>query len=202
VFERTKQPAPEVKAEFKVGGESPERAMRRAAMNALVSVRGKEGDTFKALSRFVKDDADRHATVQALLRIPIAQCPKEEAKPLLDALLAYVRKVPTGERTAPAVLDAMQLAESLTALLPLAEAKAVRKELGELGVRVIRVGTVPDQMLFDKERIVVKAGKPVEIHFENTDLMPHNLVVTQPGALEEIGTLAETTATDSGAMQR
>src|SRR5262249_46708285 len=49
---------------------------------------------------------------------------------------------------------------------------------------------------------VVKAGRPVEILFENTDLMPHNLVVTQPGALEEIGTLAESTATEAGALER
>ena len=48
-------------------------------------------------------------------------------------------------------------------------------------MRVIRIGTLPEQMLFDKERIVVQAGKPVEILFENTDLMPHNFVVTQPG---------------------
>ena len=110
-------------------------------------------------------------------RIPAAYWPNEEARPLLDSLLAYVRKVPEPERTAPAALDALQLADALAALLPLDEARKVRKELGELGVRVIRVGTVLEQMLFDKERIVVKAGKPVEIIFENTDLMPHNLVV-------------------------
>src|SRR5262249_51450433 len=82
------------------------------------------------------------------------------------------------------------------------EAKAVRKELGELGVRVIRLGTVPDQMLYDKERLVVRAGKPVEIIFENSDLMPHNFALLQPGSLEEVGTLAENTATDKGAMER
>src|SRR5262249_49500010 len=117
-------------------------------------------------------------------------------------LLAFVRKVPAKERTSPEVLDALQLADSLAALLPLNEARAVRKELGELGVRVIRMGTVPDQMLFDKERIVVRAGKQVEILFENTALMPHNLVVTQPGALEEVGNLAEATATLPGAVER
>jgi azurin/mono/diheme cytochrome c family protein len=69
-------------------------------------------------------------------------------------------------------------------------------------VRIIRVGTVPDQMLFDRERIVVQAGRPVEIVFENTDLMPHNFVVTRPGALEEIGLLAESTATAPGALER
>jgi putative heme-binding domain-containing protein len=57
-------------------------------------------------------------------------------------------------------------------------------------------------MLFDKERLVVQAGKPVEVIFENPDLMPHNFVVTQPGALEEIGLLAESTATQPGALER
>jgi putative heme-binding domain-containing protein len=57
-------------------------------------------------------------------------------------------------------------------------------------------------MLFDKERIVVKAGKPAEVVFENNDLMPHNFVVTQPGALEEVGTQAETQATQPGAAER
>src|SRR5262249_11925494 len=154
----------------------------------------------KALAPFLRQDADRHAAVQAIQRIPARYWPKEEAKPVLDGLLSYVRKVPVKERTAPAVLDAMQLADALAALLPLKEARAVRKELGQLGVRVIRLTTVTDQMRYDKERFVVKAGKPVEVVFENTDLMPHNLVLIEPGALEEIGTAAEATATEPGAM--
>src|SRR5262249_15303826 len=128
--------------------------------------------------------------------------PKEEAKPLLDSLLAVIRKLPVGERTTPAALDAIQLADSLASLLPVSEAKAVRKELGELGVPILRLGTVPDQMLFDTELLVVRAGKPVEFLFENTDLMPHNFVIVQPGALEEIGTLAEASATQPGAAER
>src|SRR5262249_40456977 len=57
-------------------------------------------------------------------------------------------------------------------------------------------------MLYNKERIAVKAGRPVEVIFENNDLMPHNFVITQPGALEEIGNLAESTATEPGALER
>jgi putative heme-binding domain-containing protein len=57
-------------------------------------------------------------------------------------------------------------------------------------------------MRYDLERIVVRAGKPVEVFFENTDLMPHNFVVTRPGALEEVGLLAEATATQPGALER
>jgi putative heme-binding domain-containing protein len=49
-------------------------------------------------------------------------------------------------------------------------------------------------MSYDQEVLVVQAGKPVEFLLENTDLMPHNFVITQPGALEEIGQLAEASA--------
>jgi putative heme-binding domain-containing protein len=69
-------------------------------------------------------------------------------------------------------------------------------------VRVIRLGTITDQMLFNKDRIAAQAGKPVEIVFENSDIMPHNFVVTQPGALEEIGLLGESSSTQPGALER
>jgi putative heme-binding domain-containing protein len=202
VFEKKGLPAPREKTVLEIGGEAPEQAIRRAAMLALTSVRGKETDAFKAIAKYVGNDADRHAAIAALLRIPSAYRPKDEAKPLLDVLLPFIRTIPIAERTSPAALDALQLADSLASLLPLDQARQVRRELGELGVRVIRLATVPDQMLFDKERLVVKAGKPVEILFDNNDLMPHNFVVVQPGALEEIGTLAEATATHPGALER
>jgi len=202
VCSRTQLPAPDVKERYPVSGEAPERAIRRAAMIALTSVRGQEPQTFARLAALAKDDADRAAAVGALQRIPVIHWPKEEAKPLLDTLLAYIRKVPAMERTAPEALDALQLADQLASLLPLADARAVRKELGELGVRVIRIASLPEQMRYDKERIAVKAGKPVEIVFENTDLMPHNLAIVEPGALEEVGKLAEATAQQPGALER
>src|SRR5262249_55037750 len=86
-FRKTKQPAPKECARFEVGGESPQHAIRRAAMNALNSVRGKEEQAFKAIAPFVGDNFDRHAAEQALLRIPVGYWPKEDAKPLLDKLL-------------------------------------------------------------------------------------------------------------------
>jgi putative heme-binding domain-containing protein len=202
VFARKGLPAPAEKDAYEFGGSAPERLIRHAAMNALTSVRGQEEAAFKALARFVQSDADRHAAVGALLRIPPAQWPRDEARPLLDALLASIRKVPVAERTGPAALDALQLADGLATLLPREQARKVRRELGELGVRLIRLATVPDQMLFDKERLVVQAGKPVEVVFENNDLMPHNFVITQPGALEEVGTQAEAQATQPGAAER
>jgi hypothetical protein len=67
---------------------------------------------------------------------------------------------------------------------------------------VTHVGTVLEQMRYDVDWIVGQAGKPVEILFENSDMMPHNFVITRPGALEEIGLLAEATATQPDALWR
>src|SRR5262249_9087822 len=94
VLEKKHQPAPDPKAVYEVGSESAEPAIRRAAMNAVIAVRGKETDAFKALAPLVRDNLDRPAAIAALLRIPADHWPKEEAKPLLDDLLAYIRKVP------------------------------------------------------------------------------------------------------------
>ena len=202
VFRKDNNPAPAPRAEFDVGDASPGRSIRRAAMAALPAMRGQEAEAVKALARFVRDDGERNAAVRALQRIPAALWPADQVRPVLADLMARVRKVPVADRTTPAVIDALQLADGLAAVLPAAEARAARKELGELGVRVIRVGTVVERMIYDRERIVLQAGKPVEIFFENTDTMPHNLVFIQPGSLEEIGNLAEVTATQPGALER
>jgi putative heme-binding domain-containing protein len=201
-FQKANNPTPAVKATFALGTESPERVIRRAAMLGLTSVRGKEAASFAAIAKFVKDDAERHAAVIALNRIPAAEWPKDQANPLLDSIIGYVRKLPVADRTSDEALDAIQFAESLSRLLPADEGRVARKELGEIGVRVLRVGTLTDQMLFDKERLIVQAGKPVEFIFENTDIMPHNFVIVQPGSLEEVGLAGEAQATAPGAAER
>jgi putative heme-binding domain-containing protein len=203
VFEADNLPAPRPMAVTEVGGTGPEGAVRRSSMVALTSVRGKEAETFKALARFVRGEgSDRSAAIRAISRIPSADWPVEEAGSTLDALLAHARTIPTRDRTSSTALDALQLADSLAGLLPPDRASKARRELGDLGVRVIRLGTVTDQMLFDKDRIAAQAGKPVEVVFENGDIMPHNFVVTKPGALEEVGLLGESSATLPGALER
>ena len=110
--------APEGKLALELGGDGPEGIIRRAAMNALTYVRGQEVPTFRALARFVRDNVDRHAAVLALQKVPAAYWPAEEAGPLLESLIAYVRQVPVADRTSPAAVDALQLGDSLAALLP------------------------------------------------------------------------------------
>jgi putative heme-binding domain-containing protein len=202
VWKQEKTPAPARNVALTTEGGGKAIQVRRAAMNALTYVRGQEPKTFATLSTFVKDDVDRISAIRALQRLPRATWPKEEAPALVDVLLASIQKLPAAERTSPAALDQFEFADALATLLPADRAKKVRATLGELGVRVIRLGTVFERMAFDKDVLVLQAGKPVEFLFENTDLMPHNFVITQPGSLEEIGLAAESTATDPAAAER
>jgi putative heme-binding domain-containing protein len=196
VFQREALPAPATSAKFELAGGGPAANIRRAAMLALTQVRGKEADTFGRLAAFVNSDADRPAAIRALQRIPRAYWPKDNAVGLLNVVVADVKKTPVNQRTSPAVLDAMEFADALTSLLPVDEATKRRAELQELGVRVIRLGTIFEKMSFDKDVIAVRAGKPVEFVLDNSDLMPHNFVIIQPGSLEEIGLLSEANAQD------
>jgi azurin len=41
-------------------------------------------------------------------------------------------------------------------------------------------------MRYDTPRIVVEAGKPFELIVENTDVMPHNLLVVSPGSRQAV----------------
>jgi putative heme-binding domain-containing protein len=202
VFERAKLPTPEVKAVFAVGTLAPERVLRRAALQALPSIRGKEADMIPDMVKFLSDEQDRPAALKALLAIPPRLWPADQAKPVLDTLMAYIRSVPAAERTSETPLDALQLCDAVAGLLPADEAKTARRTLADIGVRVLRLGTLVEQMIYDRERLVVQAGKPVELVFDNPDTMPHNWVLVQPGSLEEIGDLAEKTAQDATAMKR
>jgi azurin len=45
-------------------------------------------------------------------------------------------------------------------------------------------------MRYDTPRLIVEAGKPYEITFENVDFMPHNLAIVKAGAREGVGKAA------------
>ncbi len=195
VHKLVKQPAKRLSEYTFASGGDPALLVRRAAMTALTTVRGQETKTYQTLAKFVKDDTDRLAAIRAIQRIPKQYWPKDdETVKLTDVMLAHIRRIPVKERTASDALDALEFADALASLLPADQGKKVRAELGVLGVRVIRIGTLPERMAFDKEVIVVEKGKAVEFLFENIDLMPHNIVFGKPGSMEELGKMAEANA--------
>ncbi|MFK8114034.1 MAG: PVC-type heme-binding CxxCH protein [Rubripirellula sp.] len=58
------------------------------------------------------------------------------------------------------------------------------------------ISCLPEVMKFTEEQIAVRAGQPVKIVFTNPDATDHNLVIVQPGALEEVGMAANAMARD------
>ncbi len=90
----------------------------------------------------------------------------------------------------------------------------VKTYIGKVGQTVAAVGdmatagtsitirTIQNEMKYDITEFVVEAGQIVELVFENTDFMQHNLVITQPGKKELVGMAADKLATDpNGAAQ-
>lgn len=202
VYELKDQPAPERKKEFALEGGGIEGLVRRAAMDGLASVRGREEETFQKLVPLVEQPKERLAALRAMRRIPKQTWPAVHAPNLLNAIFAYVEGIPTEDRTQSNVLDALEMGDHLVGLLPDADRLAARKRLRELGVRVVRLGTLLERMAYDQEVLVVEAGKPIEFLFENSDMMPHNLVIAKPGSMESLGESAEATAQEPGAAAR
>ncbi|MEQ9406162.1 MAG: PA14 domain-containing protein [Fuerstiella sp.] len=172
------------------------------AIRSLGSIPGNEAELFVDLTNLMKAGRNRAACVSVLSGIPPEFWAQNRLPGLMDNLAGYLSEIPARYRTGGSAVTAMELARSVADRLPEQAKQEALERLQNLDVRIIAIGTVPARMLFDKERIVVQAGQDVEFRFSNSDHMPHNFAIVQPGSLEEIGTLAEATARDADAKER
>lgn len=102
--------------------------------------------------------------------------------------------------------------DSLGQPLPGVRAAAGAAELEESAARLaqeqaalgdaLRVQAVPNQLQFSPRELRVKAGSKVRLRFENPDLMLHNLLILQPGAVEEVGALADQMAARPDGLEK
>jgi len=167
-------------------------AARAAALAALGWTR-RDAAAFRLLAREVLQPSDedaRAAAISSLLLIPQSAWPAGEIEPLARALVTFVNSTPAERRGAPVTADATHLAEKLSEALSDEPRRAIRRDLRATSVQIVRIETVPEQMMFDLRWFAVEAGKPVQIVLYNRDAMPHNLLVTRPGSAREIGTAA------------
>ncbi len=70
----------------------------------------------------------------------------------------------------------------------------VRDAVGKASV--INIKTVENELKYDVTEFEVEAGESVQLVFENTDFMQHNLVITKPGQKEKVGMAADKLAMD------
>ncbi|HEV8605489.1 MAG TPA: PVC-type heme-binding CxxCH protein [Tepidisphaeraceae bacterium] len=192
LFKKPRNPAPpeSVRINIPGGGDGPG-AIRRAAINALVSMPANQPATFAALANLIQkpapaSSADLVAAARGIRNLPRKSWTTDPGANVPKSLVAWAKKIPPAERTTQEYLTTIQLAGDMLALLPPADAAALRKDLKEIRVAVFVITTVREQMRYDTPRLVVEAGKPFEIIVENADFMPHNLVVVNPGTRKSV----------------
>ena len=165
--------------------------LKQTAIEALGFIPGYEVESFRDFATLLRDPESQTAAIRSMLRIPRDRWPGDESRDLAPQVLALAAATPPQLRSTSAFEWTVELGQELANALPENEADRLRSSLSDLAPVVIRIRSVPGKMLFDKKEFSVVAGKPVRIVFENPDMMPHNLLIVLPGAVEEIGRAAE-----------
>src|SRR2546421_175404 len=166
--------------------------VRNAALKALPLMGAENASrNFNLLAAHLRQGRDLSSAAGAVMELPRSSWNKDQAPALTQAIVDWAKAVPVSKRTDQEYVETVQVGMEMASLLSPAESVRVRKSLLDLGVRVFAIKTVREQMRDDTTRIVVEAGQPFEIIFENTDMMPHNLVMVEPGARAEVGSAAQ-----------
>ncbi|MGN6545119.1 MAG: plastocyanin/azurin family copper-binding protein [Aureliella sp.] len=170
--------------------------VRRRAIAALATLSSDGTDDFARLAGLYAEQPLRAEAVKAMLQVPVSASDEKLLPTLTEKLVEGAEATPIAERTSESFIDAVQLAEKLMAGLPADTSRAYRERLRKVAVRVVRVRTVEEEMRYDVKYFAVEAGRPVEVILINQDVMPHNFVVTAPGALKEVAFEAAKMAPD------
>ena len=109
--------------------------------------------------------------------MPLAVLPASRLDTLAKALVALVSATP-----APRRLDADTVEAHRAWREARGRARRTRRSSGPprargIGVQVVRIETVPEELRFNIRWFVVEAGKRIQILLSNRDAMLHNLVV-------------------------
>ncbi len=173
------------------GGSSPDaqKEILRAAIRAVSGMNKKPEAIFAGLAGLIGRGAEVPAAAQAIRVLPPTVWPKSKDATSTAALglIAWAKTIPVADRTSQDYVETVQLAGDLAASLAAPPSETFQADLHALRVPVFVIRTVREQMRYDTPRLVVQAGEPFEIRFENIDFMPHNLLVVRPGTRETIG---------------
>ncbi len=183
--------------------EPPRLTLRRAAVRALGALDVRVPVTITTLVDRLRDDELRADVVAALRGIDAerwSDANREELERGLFETLAVAK--PESYWMTPTGRSVLAFADEWIPRMSSGVVDGFRRLRRTLGPQVFLVRPVHDALLFDRTELVVAAGRPIELVFDNTDIMPHNLVVTAPGALARVGRAAEAMAAEPDAWER
>ena len=195
IFKKTGNPAPKESVRFEIQSDATG-DLRRAAIRALASLGKEPAAVFALLTDLIAKNDQVPTAAHALTKLPGNTWPKDQVALAAKGIVIWARAVPADSRTTPEYVDTVRVANKLIALLPADQSAAAMRALGDLAVKTFTIKTVREQLRYDTARLVVEAGKPFEVIFENPDAMPHNLVFVMPGTMQDVATAVQTQAPD------
>lgn len=203
VFETRLGRAPVDVARLELGSPAAQLRGRAAlALSALAVPAGREAEAAGELAARYDEPALRSWIVSALRGLPFGRWPEGTRSSLARALARDFAAAAGGAFDSAAERELLAFADELAVHLPADDGRALRLARRPLGPQVIVIRSVPDSLMYDRTEFSVVAGRPIELVFDNVDIMPHNLVVTAPGALAKVGRAAERMAADPDAAAR
>ena len=195
VFKKSKNPAPEKSAQITLHEDLTDQ-IKRSTILALVALNREPQAVFGALSNMIRKNDQTPTAAHAMNLLPANTWSADNAAIAAKGIVDWARTIPANNRTSKEYLETISVANKLIALLPTADAETAANALKNLDVKTFTIKSVREKLSYDTTRIVVQAGKPFQVIFENPDAMPHNLVFVKPGTLEDIATAVQTQAPD------
>jgi len=171
-------------------------------ITALMSLPGREADKATVLAGLLREGASLQTSLTAAASLPPEAWNASTAALAASAATADLAAREPRDRNSDAAQPALKLAQSVRTRLDASALQLHDRRLSEVIVPLITIGTVRERMIYDKEMLVVQAGRPIEIRLTNTDNMPHNLAIVKPGTMAVVGELAEATGRDADAAAR
>ena len=161
--------------------------IRRGAISAAASMPHNQKAIFAAFIKLIDKGIAVPDACRGIGAVQRRAWNNADAGNAAKAIVKWAGGVPKDQRTDQDYVQTVQFASDLAGLLPPDQAAPVRKQLKALKVAVFVINTLREQMKYDTTRLIVEAGKPFEIIFQNNDFMPHNIAVVKPGTRPKLG---------------
>lgn len=177
-------------------------ALRRTALRTLLSIDEFAEERLDLMMGVLARGVDADLAVLVIDSIVSGGYSGSRAAEVAEALLAYAGDLPATDRTGGSFTRAERSGRALAERLPGADRSRLIQGFDRLQPLRLEILAVEGAMRFDVEEFTVEPGREVEIVFRNVDVMPHNMVVTTPGAGERVGRAADAMAAAPDAYER
>jgi azurin len=131
----------------------------------------------------------------------------------MDSHLRYARRCALNSAALRPAVEANRDDSALSTFLKSWDTKKDKPLISKLNAKeaafdarsdllTVRIGCLPERMLYDTTSFTVSRGQPVKLILSNPDVTQHNLVIGQPGSLEELGAAGNEMAKDPGGLAK